>query len=89
MLPAEHSGNVEFRKWYKVRWLTSPHPGDAKWEGIAGRIDLIMDEDLGNYREHVEIIDCARAKKCASGLPLGFGKLSEERIDEWMRMNSV
>lgn len=89
MLPAEHKGNTEFRKWYKVKWLSNPYPGDAKWNGIEGKADLVMDEDFVRFKDHVEILESARVKKCTTGLAIGFGKLAEGKIDEWMKANKT
>ena len=85
MLPAEHKGFIEKRLWHKVRWVDNPHPGDAKWDNIAGKTDLMMDEDLKNYKDSVEILDSVKTEKCETGLAIRFGVTNESGIDNWIK----
>ncbi len=87
MLPPEHKGHVDTRMWYKVRWKDNPHPEAAQWNGITGKVDLMMDEDLERYRNFVEITESIRTDTCVTGLALRFGQLDERRIDEWIVKN--
>jgi hypothetical protein len=87
MLPAEHKGHVETRKWYKIRWKNNPHPELSQWSRIEGKIDLIIDEDLERYRDFVDVIEAVRAETCATGLSLSFGRVTEEQVDGWIVKN--
>ena len=87
MLPAEHTGRTQTRNWYKVRWLKNPHPSERKWDGIEGRTDLMIDEDIERYKGFVDIIETVRADTCATGLSLAFGKLTERQVDDWIKRN--
>lgn len=87
MLPAEHKGHIETRMWYKVRWKDNPHPEIDSWNGIIGKTDLMMDEDLERFRNFVDIIEPVRTETCVTGLALRFGQLTEDRIDDWIRKN--
>ena len=87
MLPAEHKGHIETRKWYKVRWKDNPHPELPAWSGIAGKTDLMMDEDFERYKNFVEVLETVRVETCVTGLALSFGRLTEDKIDEWIAEN--
>ena len=83
MLPAEHFGTVEKRRWYKVRWTRNP----AGLKDVAGRIDLVREEDFPEIKDYVEILKEVRAEKCVAGIRLGYGKTDEKEIDKWIVEN--
>jgi len=83
MLPPEHFGTAEKRKWYKVRWVRSPPGMD-----VEGKIDLVREEDLPEMKEFVEILREIKAEKCVAGIRLGFGKTDENEIDKWIAENA-
>jgi len=83
--PAEHFGAMEKRKWYKIRWISSPE-GET---GLAWKKDLLPEETIDNYRKHAEVIEEIMTKKCISGLSIDFGKLSENEIDDWIAKNRL
>lgn len=76
---------IELRKWYKVRWKSDP----AGHSGLKGKVDLLMDSQLGAVRENVELVEEIQTQTCASGVALGFGKASMEGIEEWKKRNAV
>jgi len=85
MLPPEHKSFIEKRTWYKVRWVANPHPNDAKWKDITGKTDLMMDEDLKNYKDFIKILDSVKTEKCETGLSIKFGITNESDIDKWIK----
>ncbi len=76
---------IELRSWYKVRWKRDP-PG---YSAIAGKVDLVMGSEMGKYREYADILAEIKTQTCAAGVALGFGKASEEKIEQWVRENAV
>lgn len=87
MLPPEHMGHTKTRGWYKVRWTKNPYPERDEWKGVEGKTDLVMDEDLERYKDFIEIIEAVRADTCVTGLSLRFGAVTEQQVDDWIRMN--
>jgi len=81
MLPAEHTGATKKRKWYKVRWNDKANPE------LAGRIDILSGEIYARQKNNTDVIEIVETGNCAGGVPLGFGKWSEQKIEEWIREN--
>ena len=87
MLPPEHKGHIETRMWYKIIWKDNPHPELSQWNGTAGKIDLMMDEDLARYKDFVDVLESVRTDTCVTGLSLRFGQLTEAQVDDWIKKN--
>lgn len=83
MLPPEHFGTVEKRRWFKVRWLRNPPD-----LSVEGKTDLVREEDLPDVKEFVEIIKEVKTEKCVAGIRLGYGKTSESEIERWIKENA-
>lgn len=79
--PAEHSGAMQKRKWYKVKWNEKANPA------LAGKTDLLAEDDYERQKDYADVLDIIETEKCSGGIPLGFGRWPEQRIDEWIRMN--
>jgi len=86
-LPPEHAGHTKTRLWHKVRWMKSPDSCDPSLDRITGRVDLLMDEDLKDYKDFVEILRTERVETCKTGLALGIGRVEEKDVDEWLEAN--
>lgn len=79
--PSEHFGATKKRKWYKVRWNEKANMQ------LIGKTDLLAEDVYEKQKSYVEVIDIIETEKCAGGTPLGFGKWSEEKIEEWIKAN--
>jgi len=85
MLPAEHFGTVEKRRWYKVRWTRNP----AGLKDVAGKIDLVREEDFSEIKDYVEVLQELEVAKCTAGIRLGYGKTSGSEIEKWIDENKT
>ena len=72
--PSEHFGVTKKRKWHKVRWNEKANPG------LIGRVDILSDDGYAKQKSFADVLETIETEKCAGGTPLGFGKLSEEKI---------
>lgn len=79
--PSEHFGATQKRKWYKVRWNNKANPH------LAGKVDLLADDVYAKQKNCVDLIETVETDTCTGGVPLGFGKWGEEKINEWIKTN--
>ena len=75
---ALHEGFVKKRTWHKIKWTKGEH---------KDKFDIFDDDDLSKNKDVVEIIETFRTEMCSTGVSYGFGKSSQDKIDNWIKEN--
>ena len=88
MMPSDHKGFTEKRRWYKIRWTKNPHPDRKEWNNIEGKTDLMMQEDYDNYKDCVEIMETVTVPMCTTAPVLRFGTITDDAINDWIKTNT-
>ncbi|GEM_PF-2077600 len=71
---------LSLKTWYKIKWTEGKH---------SGKIDLMREDAIENYRSSLDVLEEIKTESCAKGIRLGWGITEENEIDSWIKSNKI